>query len=74
MVQNLRKESNLDVSDRIDLTYNSENETILQALSEHKDYITEQVLALSFTVGTALNNAKHEELGEGNINFAISKH
>lgn len=74
MVQNLRKESNLDVSDRIDLTYNSENETILQALSEHKDYITEQVLALSFTVSTALNNAKHEELGEGNINFAISKH
>ena len=74
MVQNLRKELNFDVSDRIDLIYHSDNETILQSLEEYKDYIKDQVLALSFNINSEEEKMKHEELGDGKIDFSISKH
>ncbi len=74
MVQNLRKESGLDVSDRIDLEYTSEDKMVLQALQEYRDYITEQVLALSFVLKGDISDAKHEELGSGSIDFSLIRH
>ncbi len=74
MVQNHRKESGLDVSDRIGLTYKTEDETIAAALTEHKDYIMEQVLALAMEKDEGLTSSAHtEELGTGKITFAITK-
>jgi len=74
MVQNHRKESELDVSDRIGLTYKTEDETIAAALTEHKDYIMEQVLALAMEKDEGLASSAHtEELGTGKITFAITK-
>ena len=74
MVQNHRKESELDVSDRIGLTYKTEDETIAAALTEHKDYIMEQVLALAMEKDEGLTSSAHtEELGTGKITFAITK-
>ena len=74
MVQNHRKESKLDVSDRIGLTYKTDDETIAAALTEHKDYIMEQVLALTMEKDEGLASSAHtEELGGGKIIFAITK-
>ena len=71
MVQQLRKEKDLDVSDRISLVWMSSSDEVKQALAEHKDYIAEQVLATSFTESD--NSGKTEELGDSNITFDLQK-
>ncbi|MCQ2913768.1 MAG: isoleucine--tRNA ligase [Alphaproteobacteria bacterium] len=70
-VQQNRKDSGFDVSDRILIKYNSDSELVLQALSEHKDYICEQVLATSFEKAT--NNGVCEDVGDAKITFEITK-
>lgn len=44
LVQNLRKEKDFDISDRIRLSWQTEDETLRQALRENEDYIKAQVL------------------------------
>ncbi len=74
MVQNLRKEKDLDVSDRIVLTYNATSDLINEALTAHKDYIMEQVLALDMTSSQALENTPvNEEIGDGKIALDLQK-
>ena len=46
LVQTLRKDKDFNISDRIELCYNSENVELVKALEENKAYIAEQVLAL----------------------------
>ena len=72
MVQQLRKEKDLDVSDRICLTWSCDSDKVKQALSEHKDYICDQVLAVSFDEN-AMAQDKTEELAETKISFAIQR-
>ena len=45
-VQNLRKTSGFDISDRIDMIYNGQKE-IVDAIDEYRDYIMDEVLALT---------------------------
>ena len=71
MVQQLRKDKDLDVSDRISLTWTSESALVKEAFKEHAVYIAEQVLATSFTEGAGADKA--EELGDGQVSFAIQK-
>ena len=71
MVQQLRKEKDLDVSDRISLVWTSSSDEVKQALSEHKNYIAEQVLATNFTESS--NSGKTEELGDSTITFDVQK-
>ncbi|MBQ3695654.1 MAG: isoleucine--tRNA ligase [Alphaproteobacteria bacterium] len=71
MVQQLRKDKGLDVSDRISLTWSSESALVKEAFKEHATYIAEQVLATSFTEGAGTD--KTEELGDGQVSFAIQK-
>ena len=74
MVQNLRKEKNLDVSDRIVLSYEASTDLINQALELHKNYIMEQVLALNIISNQALDNAPvSEEIGDGNVKVDLEK-
>ena len=74
MVQNLRKEKNLDVSDRIVLSYEASTDLINEALELHKNYIMEQVLALNIISNRALDNAPvSEEIGDGNIKVDLEK-
>ena len=47
-VQNLRKTSDFDISDRIDMKYNGPKE-IKDAINEFKSYIMDEVLALTLT-------------------------
>ncbi len=47
MVQQLRKDKNFDISDRIELCYSTTDEQLLCALTENAEYISEQVLAVN---------------------------
>jgi len=51
LIQQARKDAGLHVADRINLRLHV-SDTLASALSTHKDYISEQVLAASLTEGT----------------------
>ena len=46
LVQNLRKDKDFDISDRIELCYTTGNAELKKALAENENYIAEQVLAV----------------------------
>jgi isoleucyl-tRNA synthetase len=70
-VQNLRKQSGLDVSDRIHLRFRS-SEAVGQALSEHRNYVMEEVLALSLDTDATLEGEPHDLNGEAAV-IGLSK-
>lgn len=47
LIQNLRKEKDFNISDRIKLCWQTEDETLREALRENEDYIKSQVLVPS---------------------------
>ena len=53
-IQNIRKDSNFDVADRINIKYNGDDE-VLKAVKEFSDYIKEETLTinLEFEIGRA---------------------
>ncbi|OPZ77935.1 MAG: Isoleucine--tRNA ligase [Alphaproteobacteria bacterium ADurb.Bin438] len=71
-IQSLRKEKDFDVSDRIALIIKTDNEEVKQAITEYKEYIMEQVLALSFEFADKVENENSFEIGEGLV-FADAK-
>ncbi len=71
MVQSLRKERDLNVSDRIVLNWASDSQLVKDSLLEHRDYIADQVLATTFEPAADIANPKTEELGDGSITFTI---
>lgn len=74
MVQSIRKEKNLDVSDRISVVFSNDTVDIEEALKTHAVYIQDQILAISLEKVPDLPQADHtEELGEGCISFLIQK-
>jgi isoleucyl-tRNA synthetase len=50
-LQDLRRESGLDVSDRIDVRYASDSPGVVQAFEAHGAYIAEETLALGIEAG-----------------------
>lgn len=72
LVQQKRKDSGFDVSDRIVVEYASESSVVLEALKENKDYICEQVLAVSFDERSNVDGSA-EEVGEATVSFKIEK-
>ncbi len=72
LVQQKRKDSGFDVSDRIVVEYASESSVVLEALKENKDYICEQVLAVSFDERSNVDGPA-EEVGEATVCFKIEK-
>ncbi len=46
LVQQLRKDKDFNISDRIELCYSTNNAELAQALSDNKAYVAEQVLAV----------------------------
>ncbi|MCQ2966301.1 MAG: isoleucine--tRNA ligase [Alphaproteobacteria bacterium] len=71
-IQAKRKENDFDVSDRIIVAYDSADDLIIQALTEYKDYVSEQVLAVEFKHETGLTGDT-EEIGTGNVTFTLTK-
>ena len=69
-IQNLRKTSDFDIADRIDVKYNGSKE-ILDAVKQFKKYIMNEVLALSFTVDAS---AKEElKINDDKMYVSIKK-
>jgi len=73
MVQNLRKEKNLDVSDRIHVYYAPTSELISKSLKKHENYIKEQVLALYLEEKKGIDAPVTDELGDGKISIDLKK-
>ena len=51
LIQTLRKDKDFNISDRIELSYQTDNPELAQALQENRDYIAEQVLAIKVNTG-----------------------
>jgi len=49
LVQTLRKDKDFNISDRIELSWSTDNSELAQALDENKEYIAEQVLAIKIS-------------------------
>jgi isoleucyl-tRNA synthetase len=63
LIQDARKTSGLDISDRIAITWESGNEATASALNSHADLIASEVLATSWTQGSVSNpTASDDEL------------
>ena len=76
MIGQARKEAGFDVSDRIALNYTATTALIVEALNEHKGYITQQVLAPQMNEMSDLSGGtftRTEELGDGAITFSVQK-
>ena len=72
VIQQKRKDSGFDVSDRIGVAYASDSDVVLQALSEYAAYVKEQVLAKSFAQTENLTGDT-EEVGDAKVTFKIEK-
>ena len=72
VIQQKRKDSGFDVSDRISVSYASDSDVVLQALSEYAAYVKEQVLAVSFAQ-TENMTGDTEEVGDAKVTFKIEK-
>lgn len=79
-VQNLRKESGFEVTDRIDTVIYADGaayDEIKDALSEYSEYVAAQTLSLSLSLkrlGGALSGAAEVEWGDGSIRIFVEKH
>ena len=69
LIQNLRREKSLDVSESIDITINAD-EAIIKAIKENYSYICTQVLANKIEIGNDINKDSEKISGYNiNINF-----
>ena len=79
-VQNLRKESGFEVTDRIDTVIYADGaayDEIKDALSEYSEYVAAQILSLSLSLkrlGEAPSGAAEVEWGDGSIRIFVEKH
>lgn len=79
-IQNLRKESGFDVTDRIDTVIYADGDAhdeIADALTEHSSYICAQTLSLSLELkplAQAPSEAAPVEWGEDGIKIKVTKH
>ncbi|MDE6371461.1 MAG: isoleucine--tRNA ligase [Duncaniella sp.] len=71
-VQNLRKSSGFEVTDRINLTFATSDELAVEAIKEHADYISRQVLANSLvTVPAAEASEGSAPLDIDDVNISV---
>ena len=69
LIQNLRREKNLDVSDNIDIKINAD-EAIIKAIQDNYSYICTQVLANKIELGNSVDNDSEKISGYSiSINF-----
>jgi isoleucyl-tRNA synthetase len=61
LVQNLRKEKDFNVSDRIELVYSTDNAELVKAIEDNKNYVAEQVLAVKVETGQVSDNTSDIE-------------
>jgi isoleucyl-tRNA synthetase len=72
-IQNLRKDSGLDVLDKIKIDVESTDEMVIDSLSVHKNYISTETQALTLEFVSKLNDPSEIEMDELIIKVKISK-
>jgi len=76
-IQNLRKDSGFEVTDKIDVAIYADGaayDDIATALEGYKDYVAAQTLALSVTLSSVPpDNASDVEWDEGSIKMVLSR-
>ena len=76
MIQQLRKDANLDISDHIRCVINISDDKLKKAILEHEDYIKEQTLCHSLEFSTDMNDVIHSnqaQISGQKIEVGISK-
>lgn len=71
-VQELRKQSDLNVADRIAVEYVASDE-VAAGVEEHLEYLKGELLAISITRQTELKDSKIAKVGEEKIHIALEK-
>lgn len=71
-VQNLRKDSGLEVTDKIKLLLRND-EPIVKAVEENKDYLTSETLTSALEILEAIDNGVEVEINGHNTVIAIQK-
>ena len=72
-IQNLRKDSGLDVLDKIKIEVESTDTTVIDSLLVHKNYISTETQALTLEFVSKLNDPSEIEMDELIIKVKISK-
>ena len=74
-IQNLRKDSGFEVTDKINVLIDAGNhsEEISDSLASFSDYISAQTLALSIALAEGVSGAEEVEWGEGSIKIKVTK-
>ncbi len=72
-VQNLRKQKNLDVQDKITLQVQKNGEWLQAALASHKDYICQETQALSLDLVEAVTSAEELEVEGKKVVLKLEK-
>jgi isoleucyl-tRNA synthetase len=70
LVQDARKASGLEVTDRIALTWSASSPEVAEAVREHADAVAGEVLATSFAEGAVVDGRRDDELG---LEFSLAK-
>ena len=70
LVQDARKASGLEVTDRIALTWSASEPEVAEAVREHAAAVAGEVLATSFTEGGVVDGRRDDELG---LEFSLAK-
>ncbi|MFT6827173.1 MAG: isoleucyl-tRNA synthetase [Roseivirga sp.] len=71
-IQNLRKDSGMDVQDKINILVAKNEDLINSALTTNKDYICEETQAVSLEIVEMLSNAETIEIDDWTINLKIT--
>ena len=71
-IQNIRKSSGFEITDKINITL-SKNEQTNDAITEYKEYICNQVLALSLTLADSIENGTELNFDDFSLYIEVLK-
>ncbi|WP_145857158.1 isoleucine--tRNA ligase [Pedobacter suwonensis] len=71
-IQNLRKELNFEVTDRIKVSLQNDN-LVASAVAKNKDYICAEILANEFELTDAVNNANKIVIDDVELSISVTK-
>ena len=71
-IQNIRKSSGFEITDKINITL-SKNELTNDAITEYKEYICNQVLALSLTLTDSVENGTELNFDDFSLYIEVLK-
>ena len=72
-IQNLRKDSGFEVTDRISIAVGGAPEALVNALKEHESYISQETLAHSISANGGISEGTDIDLGELTAKVKIEK-